>query len=78
MASYYVAYIYYFANPYLPYHFYAWSTVAALTTLFNLGRFADSRTGIVRFYLLDNLQTIRLENGIGGSIDAPISAVQLI
>ena len=65
MGLYYGAYSAYIAIPHLATNMYIWGGLAGVLSIFNVGRFMDSRQSIVRIYLLQNLNIVRLVNNNG-------------
>ena len=76
MGLYYAACTAYYAVPYVSSTMYIWGGIASVMTIFNSGRFMDTRQSLVRIYLMQNLNIVRMVNGNGSYQDIPISGIK--
>lgn len=52
LGSYYAAYVYYYAEPFVANYFYASAGMSVLMTLLNIAKHQEKKYGITRMYLL--------------------------
>ena len=76
LGLYYGAYSAYYAVPYVSQTMYIWGGLSGLLSIFNAGRYMDSKQSIVRIYLLQTLNIVRFLNGNGSYQDIPISGIK--